>query len=229
MRKLMKPIIFLHGAIGAEDQLQPLCAYFSQHGYATHSFSFSGHGKMPFKNQFGIEQFSTELLEFIQQHKLEQPHVFGYSMGGYVALYLAAQHPQLFGTVITFGTKFNWTKEIAAKEMKMLDPEVIKEKIPKFAATLEQRHGAEWKHLLHRTSEMMIELGDNNLLAESAFKKITTPVMIGLGDKDNMVTVEETVAAYRQLSNASLFVLPNTKHPIEALDPLIIYNMISAP
>jgi pimeloyl-ACP methyl ester carboxylesterase len=223
----MQPIIFLHGAIGAEDQLQPLRDHFSKNNFATYSFSFSGHGKIPFRDKFGIEQFSDELKKFILENALEKPHIFGYSMGGYVALYLAAKDPELFGTVITLGTKFNWSKETAEKEIKMLDPKAIEEKVPRFATALQQRHGEEWKLLLQRTSEMMLSLGNDNLLSETAVKQITTPVIIGLADHDNMVTFEETVNVYRQLQNASFFVLANTRHPIETVDAAMLYNVVS--
>ena len=112
----MKNVILLHGALGAQDQLEPLKETLSKLNYQTFSFSFSGHGTIPFQNEFGIKQFAKELRKFISDHKLKQPHVFAYSMGGYVALYLASQQNNLFGNIITLGTKFNWTKEIAQRE-----------------------------------------------------------------------------------------------------------------
>ena len=54
-------------------------------------------------------------------------------MGGYVALQLANKHPKYVQKIITLGTKFAWDKETAAKEVKMLNPEKIEEKIPAFA------------------------------------------------------------------------------------------------
>ena len=47
----------------------------------------------------------------------------GHSMGGYVALKLALKRPELVDRIITLGTKFNWTPEVAAKEVKMLNPD----------------------------------------------------------------------------------------------------------
>lgn len=51
-------------------------------------------------------------------------------MGGYLALCYAAKHPERLNSVITMGTKFNWTEEQALQESKMLDPETIAEKFP---------------------------------------------------------------------------------------------------
>ena len=133
----MKQIILLHGAIGAKNQLELLAIELKQQGYHVFALSFSGHGQTPFQTNFGIEQFALELEEFIKTNNLQQSSVFGYSMGGYVALYLAYQQPTLLGNIITLGTKFEWSSEIAQKEIKMLDAKTIIEKVPKFAEALQ--------------------------------------------------------------------------------------------
>lgn len=211
----MKAIILLHGAIGAKDQLEPLAKALSDLGYKTYSFSFSGHGQIPFEDDFGIEQFANELKMFIQKNNLVQPSIFGYSMGGYVALYLASQDPNLTGTIITLGTKFEWSPEIAAREIKMLDATTIKEKVPKFAAALQTRHGNDWELLLKRTADMMIGLGNNNLLNLQTFSKVKSKVSIGLADGDTMVSVAETDNAASKIVGASRYTLESAKHPIE--------------
>lgn len=214
----MKNIILLHGAIGAGDQLQPLANELNAMGFTSHIFNFSGHGPVPFGNQFGIETFAAELEEFILKNEFKNIPVFGYSMGGYVALCLAAMRPDLLGNIITLGTKFAWSPDIAAKEIKMLDPKTIIGKVPKFAEALEKRHGNKWQQLLSKTANLMIELGNANLLADSLFYNIPNKVAIGLAGNDNMVSIEETDRAANAIPNAIRFTLQNTKHPIETVD-----------
>jgi esterase/lipase len=223
----MKPIILLHGAIGAKDQLEPLAVELTQQGFKVYALNFSGHGQTPFQSNFSIEQFAMELEQFIEEKNLKQPHVFGYSMGGYVALYLAKQKPGLIGTIMTLGTKFNWSPEIAQKEIKMLDAKVIVEKVPKFAAALKARHGEEWESLLRMTAEMMIALGDKNCLSAEDLSAIENKVLIGLADKDSMVSLEETVHIYKQLKKGSMYMLPDTKHPIETVNVDLLTSIIS--
>jgi pimeloyl-ACP methyl ester carboxylesterase len=222
----VKQIILLHGALGAQDQLAPLRTELSKLNYEVHLLSFSGHGTFPFQNDFDIKQFASELALFIRNNHLERPHIFGYSMGGYVALYLASQQKDLIGNIITLGTKFNWTKEIAEREIKQLDPKVILEKIPKFAESLKQRHGDDWELLLKRTQEMMTGLGNNNILNSELFSKITNKVLIGLADKDSMVTADETENAIQQLHNAARYTIHDSKHPIETADPKVLADII---
>ena len=223
----MKNIILLHGAIGAKDQLEPLAVELKQQGYHVHTLSFSGHGKTPFATNFGIEQFALELEQFITTHDLQKPTVFGYSMGGYVALYLAKQQPNLLGNIITLGTKFEWSPEISAKEVKMLDSKTIIEKVPKFAEALQKRHGNDWELLLQKTAEMMLGLGNKNILSLNDFTAVENKLLIGLADKDNMVSLEETTAVYKQLKNGAMYMLPNTKHPIETVNCVLLSKIIS--
>lgn len=224
----MKNIILLHGAIGAKDQLEPLAIELKQNGYTVYTLSFSGHGQTPFQTHFGIEQFALELEQFIKENNLQQPTVFGYSMGGYVALYLAHQQPTLLGNIITLGTKFEWNPEISAKETKMLDSKTILEKVPKFAEALQKHHGQDWELLLQKTAEMMLSLGNKNALSLNDFTAIENKVIIGLADKDNMVSLEETTAVYKQLKNGAMYMLPNTKHPIETVNMGLLGRIVQA-
>jgi pimeloyl-ACP methyl ester carboxylesterase len=214
----VKPIILLHGAIGAKDQLEPLAKELSGLGYTTYSLNFSGHGQTPFQTNFSVQQFAEELLEFVVKTHLIRPVVFGYSMGGYVALYLASQKPGLFSEIITLGTKLEWNPEIAAREIKMLDAKTIKEKVPKFAAALQIRHGNNWELLLQRTADLMTGLGDTNVLDDPTLSQIKNKVFIGLADGDTMVSVAETDHAASKIHNAQRYTLANTKHPIETVN-----------
>jgi len=223
----MKSIILLHGAIGASDQLQPLADTLSNDETNIYLLNFSGHGKTPLNpNGFNIAVFSEELKQFILSNNLQQPSVFGYSMGGYVALYLAHQQPNLLGKIITLGTKFEWSPEIAQKEVKMLDAQTILEKVPKFAEALKQRHGNEWESLLHKTTKLMTGLGAHPLLNEVAFNTIANKVLIGLADHDNMVTLNETTTVFKQLNHADMYMLPASKHPIEMINTSLLARII---
>ena len=214
----MQHLLLLHGAIGAKDQLQPLAEKLKD-TFKVHTLSFSGHGGEAMPETFSIEAFAADVLTYLQKNNIGKASLFGYSMGGYVALYLAKHHPAKVEKIFTLATKFLWTPEIAAKETKMLDAEKIAGKIPAFANALEQRHAPnDWKAVLQKTAAMMTELGHNNPLQLSDYEQIEQPVLIGIGDKDTMVTLEETIDVYRKLKNANFIVLPNTQHPIEKVD-----------
>src|SRR6476646_6450722 len=203
----MNNIILLHGALGAETDLDALAGAL-KNKFNVYSFSFSGHGKNAFNGEFGIEAFSSELEAFVLGRDILQPAVFGYSMGGYIALTLAARKKNFLSKVMTLGTKFNWNTETVEKETAVLDPESLLKKAPAFVTLLENKHGNAWRELVLRTSAMMREIGEKNFLHSEIYKSIGCPVTLGLADRDKMVSVEETIAVFKSLPDASMYMLP---------------------
>lgn len=214
----MKNLLLLHGALGSKEQLNEFEKKLSN-DFKIYKMNFSGHGgEKIFDAPFSIKLFSDELVEFINENNLQGIDIFGYSMGGYVALYTALNNPSLINKIFTTATKFDWNEETSKKEARMLNPEKIEEKIPAFAEQLKQRHSPEdWKTVINKTAEMMINLGKNPELKESDFEKIQNEVLISVGDRDNMVTVEETKSASEKIPNAKFLFLENTQHPIEKI------------
>ncbi|NEM96444.1 alpha/beta fold hydrolase [Pontibacter burrus] len=215
----MENLLLLHGALGAATMLEPLKKTLSG-SYNVFTLDFAGHGGTAFAAEpFSIKLFAANVLDFLEREQLQQVHIFGYSMGGYVALYLAAEYPERIKSVFTLATKFAWSAEAAAKEVKLLDPEKIKAKVPHFAATLADRHAPNnWEEVMQQTVGLMLGLGQEPLLTPSTLANIQQPVQVSVGDQDNMVTIEETTEAYRHLPNARLLVLPATRHPLETIN-----------
>lgn len=215
----MKAIVLLHGAIGTSDQLADLRLLLEKN-YKVYTFDFAGHGKRSNENtDFSIENFAADLDSFLQKQQLKHPFIFGYSMGGYVAIYHALHYANKAKKIITLATKFNWTIGIAAKEIKMLDAGIIETKIPVFAQQLKERHGeSSWKTVLKKTSTMMMEMGEKNPILPMELKYSETPVHFLLGDNDKMVTKEETELFCKNCLNGKLSILSDTQHPIEKTD-----------
>ena len=128
------------------------------------------------------------------------------------------KYPHKVAEITTLGTKFKWTKEIAAQEVKMLNPEIIALKLPNFATLLKERHGAQWKSLFVKTAEMMLEMGAENPLKPSDFSSIKHSINMLLAANDEMVGQEETLEIHRLLSNSAFNLIPNSKHPIEKVE-----------
>ncbi|MBK9228864.1 MAG: alpha/beta fold hydrolase [Ignavibacteria bacterium] len=58
----------------------------------------------------------------IEKTRISPCNIFGYSMGGYAALYAAKKYPGVIGKIFTLGTKFEWNEESSASEVKLLSP-----------------------------------------------------------------------------------------------------------
>jgi pimeloyl-ACP methyl ester carboxylesterase len=172
----------------------------------------------PSRLLFLIDRFSEGLSSFLIANDLRGSIIFGYSMGGYVALYLELNQPGSFSKIITLGTKFDWNPESSAREVQMMKPVIIQEMVPKFAAQLQSAHGEKWKQVLQNTADMMISLGDNPTLNADLLSNIKIPVSIHVGDFDRMVSKEESQQAASQIPNANFRIVEGLKHPIAALE-----------
>lgn len=222
----MKNIVLLHAALGMSEDLELLAKALAKQGYQIHQMNFSGHGGTEFSDSFGIQRFSLELENFILANNIKNSIVFGYSLGGYVALYTAFRTHGIISKIITLGTKFDWSAETLTKELRMLNPELMLEKVPAFAETLLKKHGLRWKELVIKTAQMMQEINDKDFLNSDALKKIDTPVMLGLADRDQMVNITETLAVFKTLQKSSMCMLPDSIHQIESIDADVLSQMI---
>ncbi len=222
----MQPLLLLHGAIGASRQLLPLAEQLRGHR-KLYAPDFMGHGGRPMDNQFSMKALADDVLQLMEKEGIRNADVFGYSMGGYVGMYLARHYPEKINRLVTLATKYHWDETTAAKEIQMLNPEKIEQKLPAFAQTLQERHHPnDWKEVLKRTSDMMVALGADNTLKPADYAAINTPTLILLGDRDKMITLDETLAVYRSLPNGQMAVLPNTQHPIEQVDVELLGGMV---
>lgn len=153
--------------------------------------------------------------------------IFGYSMGGYVALWYALKFPERVGKVITLGTKFDWSRTSAGKEVQKLDPEKIEKKVPAFARILQHRHAPnDWKVVLQKTAAMMLGLGDTPLLTEDVLSTIKNKVIIALGNEDDMADRAYSEKISEILPHGEFVSLQDTPHPIEKVDVNKIVRLI---
>ena len=212
------PLLLLHGALGAATQFKPLKELLSAR-FEIHAPDFSGHGEAGGEHPFSIALFAADVLRYLDERKIAKIAVFGYSMGGYVALYLARHYPERISRIITLATKLHWDEPTAAKETGMLDTARIEAKVPQLASSLQERHiGKDWKMVVNKTAAMLTEMGADSPLKTPDFAAIQTPVILLLGDRDKMVSLEETVATYKLLPNGKMGILPGTPHPFEQAD-----------
>ncbi len=220
------PLLLLHGALGSRTQLLPLKEILSEK-HDVFAINFEGHGNSISGNDFSIKLFTQNVILFMEELAVPKVDIFGYSMGGYVALNLARKYPLLTNSIITLGTKFNWTGSFAEKEVKMLNPEQIQIKVPNFATRLEELHGENWRDVVSKTALMMTNLGENSDLRKRDFEHIQNKTLICLGELDKMSTIEESQNVAHWLQNGTFQSIPNFKHPIEAISNDMLASIIN--
>lgn len=218
----MDPLLLLHGALGSKTQFDFLVPRLEKH-FELHPLNFEGHGNAePADRPFRIEHFVENVLIYLDEHDLSKVNIFGYSMGGYVALALAKRYPEYVCRVATLGTVLRWDQDIAERECRYLHPEKIKEKVPHFAEKLSRRHTAGWGMVVDRTREMLQHLGRNPLLSDGDWATLELPIRLHVGDRDTTAGLKPTIQVYDKMGQAELNVLPATAHSLEEVQTQLL-------
>jgi len=95
-------ILFLHGFTGSCDDWRPIAELLSDRYYSV-AVDLPGHGGTTVDGPdtlFRIESCADALLAWMEQKSIHHPHCVGYSMGGRLALYLAARHRDHFTSFV---------------------------------------------------------------------------------------------------------------------------------
>ena len=115
-------IVLLHGALGSASRLAQLKELLTPN-VTTHVVELEGHGDTPPGDRsFRTRHFAENVLQCMSSAGLQRAVLFGYSIGGYVALWLAKEAPERVAAVVTLGTKLGWNPETAAREACRLNP-----------------------------------------------------------------------------------------------------------
>jgi pimeloyl-ACP methyl ester carboxylesterase len=218
-----KPLVMLHGAFGwATDY--PILAK----GRRVIAVELQGHGHTGDINRpLSFEQMADDTAALLKYLKIERADVFGYSMGGTVALALAIRHPELVDKVAINGSHFRPMESAyepeAFRQFQSLPadfaPPMLKEPYDKVAPDPSQ-----WPVLVAKLKQM--ELGFKGFSRED-MQAIKAPVLITLGDRDG-VRPEHAVEMFRLIPNAELAVFPGGDHFLIWTDPETVLSPVAA-
>lgn len=208
----MAHYVLLHGALGAAADLSALATALTERGHTAEALQLDPKGSA------AIPAMANELASYLEGQP-SQPLVFGYSMGGYVALYLAAHRPELFGSLTTLAVKLNWQQEAEnltaySESLNWMTPTALTEQFPKLKAELEKTHGERWTSVTEHTAAMLVEIAEHQYLNARLASQIATPVTFLIGENDKMVSITETQHVAEWLPNARCMVLSGVKHPL---------------
>jgi len=217
-------ILLLHGALGSRRQMDELYKLLSASAEVV-SLNLPGHGGRPIPEAYSMNLFVEDVAAMLGTD--EKPvDIFGFSMGGYVALLLAMKYPARVNRIMTLGTKFDWTPQTSARETLRLDPDKMTEKVPEFSELLRQRHAPQdWRQVVYKTRELLMRLGNGEAVIMSDFH-LDHHVCILRGSIDHMVTAAESQFMANQLPHGIYEEMVGFRHPLEQTDPKILTEKI---
>jgi pimeloyl-ACP methyl ester carboxylesterase len=106
-QKKVQPLLILHGFLGMSDNWKTLASQFSA-DFQVHNLDLRNHGRSFHSANFNYEVMAQDVAGYCRIHKLQNIFIIGHSMGGKVAMLLAATHPDLVAKLIVadIGPKF---------------------------------------------------------------------------------------------------------------------------
>lgn len=152
-----------------------------------------GHGKTPNPApDMHLYRLVDDMEELLEIKGVERLHGIGYSMGAAVLLGMARRNPGRFKSLAIIGATHR---------------RPTPEQLTRLAGPLDQRKGI-IREVTH--PERGIRVGWE--FSEQEAQKLTCPVALIAGDREQSNDVETYVELYRMLPNARLLVVPGANH-----------------
>ena len=161
---------------------------------------------------------ADDMAAFIAALGLNKPLIAGYSDGGQIALEIGMRHPGLAGAFVVGGAflRFNsaysaWLRSVFGDATSTEeDADRLLRNHPEWAAWLQKIYGPDaWSSVMARVKPMWTTPFD---YSAEALARIAAPTLVLVGDRDEILPVEEAVELIRRLPAAELAVIPDADH-----------------
>ena len=203
------------------------------HGFHVYALDLPGYGRSskPADASYSIPMEEAAVVSFMQAVHVPRADVGGWSMGGWIALKLAYDHPALVDRLVvydsagtyfpaTFGPELFSPDDIAGvhKLLAALSPKP--RDVPDFAARAMVRKLQGNKWVIQRSLAAMM---DGHDLMDFRLHQISEPTLIVWGSHDDLIPLSAGEAMHRGIPNSVLDVIEGCGHlaPAECSRPVI--------
>ena len=214
------PLVFVHG-LGAESLNWVPAMLDMRHQFHVYAIDLLGHGDSQKPDiAYSIEQQSEMLRQFLATQNIKSADVVGVSMGGWVALKLAIEHPEVvnrlvvadaaglrFQTDITVKNFLPATPEELTAFMAMLTPRLYPTPYPVRRDFL--RQVAEHAWITRRIFDSFLTYQD---ALDGKLETIKAPVLVIWGKQEKLIPLSVGEEMKEELPNASLLLCSDSGH-----------------
>ncbi len=223
-------VVFLHAFPLSSKMWEPQFQKLREENIPFLALDYPGFGKSFEWNETpSMDNFAEKAYLAINRLNLQKVVVVGLSMGGYVALSLYRNHPEIFSGLILANTKATAdTEEARQRRFKLIekireDPSMsglIQSHLEKFytAETQEKRfdlmnfaevlmRDANPEGVIHALQAMANREDSTDLLQKMPF-----PVLVISGENDSLIPVSDSQQMVDNLKNGKLVIIPSAAH-----------------
>jgi pimeloyl-ACP methyl ester carboxylesterase len=214
------PLVLVHGLAGRAENWLPLIPEFMGSGYRVYALDLLGYGRSDQPDiDYSIAQEADILRQFLDSQHVQQADLAGWSMGGWVSLKFAAEHPERVRRLVLMdsaGLLFDGknadalrpkTREQLAHMMQVLTPHP--QPIPAFVARDILRSFAENDWVVARSLQSMRAGHD---LMDGKMQTVTMPVLVIWGKEDVLTPLSLGEGLHQGMPQSLLYVFDGTGH-----------------
>jgi pimeloyl-ACP methyl ester carboxylesterase len=208
-------LVLLHGSNASGPEMEPLARLLRPH-FELRAPNLLGHGGRPVPDGYSLEEMSEDLIAWLDSERIGRCDLFGYSVGGYVALHAARRHPDRFRAFATLAAKYLFDESAVKHVVHLSQPARLARPEIGRKPEMERAHGARnWEKVALNTCELFRRLGERPPLSEADLTRINVPALIVSGDRDPLVSAEESRRLADLLPFARLALFPGPAHPLK--------------
>ncbi len=222
------PLVLLHGAAGCTQmELEPMAHRLSKY-YKVYALDFAAHGR---SDAFADEPFAPALFidnvrALFDHFQLSSANLFGFSLGGFIALSYAFNHPARVRKLAVHATHIFWDPALVETMLTRVDHENIRKVSPELVRYLGQMHGDDnWVSLFDRTKDYTENIINFRKQYEDV-KRVDTHTLVSAVDEDDLFSVDSPVQLHTTLQHSNLAIIPGKRHApqnvnLELMIPLL--------
>jgi pimeloyl-ACP methyl ester carboxylesterase len=208
-------LVLLHGSNASGPEMEPLARLLRPH-FDLRAPNLLGHGGRPVPDGYSLEEMSEDLVAWLDSERIGRCDLFGYSVGGYVALHAARRHPDRIRAFATLAAKYRFDESAVSHVVHLSQPARLARPEIGRKAEMERAHGsANWEKVALNTCELFRRLGQRSPLEEEDLERINVPALIVSGDRDPLVPAAESRRLAELLPFARLALFPGPAHPLK--------------
>ncbi|MEN5085925.1 alpha/beta hydrolase [Sphingobacterium faecium] len=203
-----KPIVVLHGGIvGSALEMGQFIDSLSRN-YQVITITTRGHGKSETGSFVPTyEQKAKDVAAVIQAVTTDKVMVLGFSDGAYTGYFFAKQYPEKISKLIAIGAG-EWKPGFRSFDMNLeslsaMDAQFWKQQM---ALRPEPKETEQWLESVNSYYNGLV-------IGKLVFEKISCPVLIMAGEKDQNAPLHTVIDAYHMIPLAQLSIIPNAPHP----------------
>ena len=238
----ISPMVFIHGVGLTHEIWQPQLEFFKD--YSNLSYDILGHGKSSLnKEKISFDDFSDQLIELLNELKIDKIHLIGFSIGSLIARNFATKFNDRLKSLILLGSIYKRSEEQQKIVNSRFDQAKKELKLSKQA--LKRWFTDEYLEKNPKTYEKIsLILSSNNMSNflkvyelfvkhknDEDFEKIKVNTLIMTGEYDVGSTVEMSEELNKIIKNSEIKIIKDGKHlcGIECADDvnLTIKNFVS--